>query len=544
MKKQWSVRTRIVLVCLIVIGLAGIFLWPVPQIQQAAKDARSAEIVDPIVNALENPSEMPAGYWVTLLSGTEIRACADMKSNVIGGKFPDEPVKVTGKAFEGADEILWLRVTDPAGTEGWIPADAARNSNGIIPTQEELGMKFAFDFASGKCSDADFEAAPVATDAPAATEAPEDKLPAGVLPAVGADLRASADMNSEILGMAQSNPLEVLGKDSKNPDTADDDWIYVRDGNDLEGWIPMKAVVVNQVELDLSKVPDKDGSQPVIAEEPNTESAAPEAQADVVTYTPVGNAVPLISKEETIGFFWVLNQVGPTTVVSPYQSTTLFALGNGTVGNTKVSSDGTEGNVVTLLCNEPDGCETEVKDYTPGHVGITMILAGKEVPAETALGAVVNLFNAPNCGGSGCPTNHHYQSGKQETFTTQPSAVKLDVPWVSITTTTAIVGEPPANARVIKINKKVVGHAYTCSGECSVSVPEGAGGTVACFPEGGTADGKAVNSGEIVSWNSADSDGGTPEDLNNTVLLNGNNIQITMIYMADLEPFMNVACGQ
>jgi hypothetical protein len=57
--------------------------------------------------------------------------------------------------------------------------------------------------------------------------------------------------------------------------------------------------------------------------------------------------------------------------------------------------------------------------------------------------------------------------------------------------------EPPANAKVIKIGKKVVGHAYTCSGECSVAVPEGAGGTVACFPEGGTADGETVDSGEI-----------------------------------------------
>lgn len=270
---------------------------------------------------------------------------------------------------------------------------------------------------------------------------------------------------------------------------------------------------------------------------------APE-QLEVVTYIPTENAVPLVNEDETIGFFFVLNKVGPTEVLSPYQSTTLFALGNGTVGDTKVSSDGTEGNVVTLLCNVPDGCITEVKDYTPGHVGVTMILAGKEIPSETVLSAVVNLFNAPNCGGSGCKTNHHYQSGKKETFTTKPSAVKLDVPWKSITVLTAIVGEPPANAKVIKIDKKVVGHSYTCSGECSVSVPEGAGGTVACFSEGGTADGKAVNSGEIVSWNGADSDGGTPEDLNNTVLLNGNNIQIMMIYMADLEPFMNVACGQ
>ncbi len=166
---------RYILSGLIVVALvlSGIFLWPVPQMQQAAKDARSAEIVDPMVDALENPSELPAGYWVTLVSGTENRACARMDSTVVGGNFPDEPVEVTGKAFEGADEILWLRVTDPAGTEGWIPASVARNSNGVIPTQEELGMRFSFDFASGKCSESDFEAVvPVVTEAPIATEAP------------------------------------------------------------------------------------------------------------------------------------------------------------------------------------------------------------------------------------------------------------------------------------------------------------------------------------------------------------------------------------
>lgn len=48
---------RKVLIVLVVVAVLafGIFFWPVPQIRQAAKDARSAEIVDPIVEALENP---------------------------------------------------------------------------------------------------------------------------------------------------------------------------------------------------------------------------------------------------------------------------------------------------------------------------------------------------------------------------------------------------------------------------------------------------------------------------------------------------------
>lgn len=272
-----------------------------------------------------------------------------------------------------------------------------------------------------------------------------------------------------------------------------------------------------------------------------TEEPVEDVTMEVVTYTPVKNAMPLINKGETIGFFWVLNQAGPASVKSPYQSTTLFALGNGTVGDTKVSSDGTEGNVVTLLCNEPQGCDTEVKDYTPGHVGITIILAGKEIPAQTALGAVVNLFNAPNCGGSGCKTNHHYQSGKQETFTTKPSAVKLDVPWESITAQTAIVGEPPANAQVIKIGKKVVGHSYTNSGSFEVSVPEGAGGTILYFPNGGTVNGETVAKGTVWSVNGNLSDGSTPEDLNSTLQVSGTDVQVTMVYLADLKAFVDMA---
>ena len=166
MKNKWSIRTRIILVCLIVLGIAGIFAIRNSNLQSASATT---------AGSLQDES----GYWVTLVSGTENRACARMDSTVVGGNFSNEPVEVTGKAFEGADEILWLRVTDPNGVEGWIPASAARNSDNLIPTQEELRMKFWFDFAPGTCTDADFEEvvpvvteAPIATEAPAATEVP------------------------------------------------------------------------------------------------------------------------------------------------------------------------------------------------------------------------------------------------------------------------------------------------------------------------------------------------------------------------------------
>lgn len=267
-------------------------------------------------------------------------------------------------------------------------------------------------------------------------------------------------------------------------------------------------------------------------------------QLDVVTYTPPENAVPLISNDETIGFFFVLNKDGPAEVLSPHQSTTMISLGNGQVGETTVTSDGTEGNIVTILCNKPEGCVTPVTDFTPGHVGITLIFAGKEVPTETVLGAVVNMFNAPNCGGSGCKTIYHYQSGKKETFTAKPTSVSLAIPWEQVDTQTAIIGELPENAKVIKINKKVVGHAYTLSGENSVSVPEGAGGTILCFPDGGEIDGVKAQKGEILVFEGTPSDGFTPEDLNLTLLVAGNNVQVTMIYVANLDSFKNIACGQ
>lgn len=286
-------------------------------------------------------------------------------------------------------------------------------------------------------------------------------------------------------------------------------------------------------------------------EEPSVASTLPE----VTTYVPTENAVPLVNKGEVIGFFYVLNKKGPVDVVYPSQSTVLVTLGNAWVSpkpamEIVMTSDGTQGNIFVDICETAEDCKLTVSEYAVGHVGVTIVFAGKEKPAETLAGAINNMFKASNCGGSGClevivhndkndPTVSHFDKKVVAADVANLLTVPIE-PFVSV----AIVGEPPANAKVIKIAQSVVGHAYTCSGECSVSVPEGTGGTVACFPEGGTADGTVVISGEILAWNGADNDGGTPEDLNKTVLLNGNNIQITMIYLADLEPFMNVACGQ
>lgn len=261
------------------------------------------------------------------------------------------------------------------------------------------------------------------------------------------------------------------------------------------------------------------------------------AQPKVVTFTPPDNAVPLISNDETIGFFFVLNKGGPVEVKSPYQSTTLFALGNGEVGDTKVTSDGTEGNIVALLCNEPEGCVRKVDGYSLGNVGVTIILAGKEKPVDTVLGAVVNMFSAPNCGQSGCNTVYLWQNGQKQTFADKPSTVQVNIPWTQITVQTAMVGEPPANAKVIKIGTEVVGHQYVISGANTVSVPEGTGGTILCFPKGGTANGEKILPGEGKVFTGMPSDNSTPKDLNQTVLVTGDDVQVTTIYLSDLSAF-------
>ena len=435
---------------------------------------------------------------------------------------------------------LWLFAPT---TQGW--------SNKVQPWLAEHST-FALPAKEAPATAASAEAIP--SEVPA-TEAPVvQEEPLMVVPVTGAELRSCASMeNAKIVGVKSGDfkttpPTFALA----HAFVAGEDWVEIKQG-DVEGWIMLKFLLMgddlSKTPTDLSNVPEGDAScsaEELIAEldVPADPATLAPAVLDVVTYTPAQGEIPLVNKGETIGFFYVLNKKGPVDVTTPYQSTALFALGNGKVGDTTVTSDGTQGNIVTVLCDKPEGCVTTVTDYTAGHVGVTIVFAGKEVPAETSLGAVSNLFNAPNCGANGCPSVFHWQNGQSEAFVDVPIAVKLDIPWESVTVSTAIVGEPPANAKVIKIDKKIVGHAYTCSGECSVSVPEGAGGTVACFPEGGTADGEDVQPGGILSWNGTDTDSGTPEDLNNTVLLNGDNIQVVMIYLADLEPFMNVACGQ
>ncbi len=275
--------------------------------------------------------------------------------------------------------------------------------------------------------------------------------------------------------------------------------------------------------------------------EPTFEPTDVEEELKTVTYTPPEKSVPLISNGELIGVFFVLNETPPQTIPSPYQSTTLIALGNGKVGDIKVSTDekGTIGNIVTVLCDIEDGCQTEVQDYTPGHVGVTIIFAGKENPVDTVTNAVANMFTAPNCGASGCKTVNFYQGLDQETFTEKPASVKLTIPWKKATAQTAVIGEPPKDAKVIKIGTQVVGHSYVISGnDLAVSVPEGLGGTILYFPDGGELDWEKVNKGAIRWLKGSLSDSSTPDDLNQTVYVSGKGVEVQMIYIADLKSFL------
>lgn len=388
----------------------------------------------------------------------------------------------------------------------------------------------------------------------ASTEATveENTLPVGILPVIGADLRASADMNAEILGKAQVNPLEVLGKDLKNPDTDDDDWIFVRDGNDLEGWIAVKAVVENEVELDLSTVPDMDGSQPaVVIEEP----AAP-VQAEVVTvdYIVPTNAGRLWTEEKgVLGFFADCNVAKLCEIPYPAQSTLILALGGGTItdGNyvKTVTTDGTIGNLYANVCELQSGsCKATVTDFSAGNVRYTIVFAPFEVPTETLTGALNSMGVAPNCGGSGCPVINAYSKNGKEMSFKRGDKVKashvsdlLTAPVAPFVEINLIYGSQPMGAEPIILNKVVVGSIYyLAESDSFVNVPEG-GGTVFYCGANAEIDGKTCKAGTAIRFDGNKSDGSTPDDLNRTVKIlssEPNMIRVYMIYATDFNVYV------
>lgn len=119
-------------------------------------------------------------------------------------------------------------------------------------------------------------------------------------------------------------------------------------------------------------------------------------------------AVPL-GEGEVVGYTYSLGKKGPWNQSVPEGGFVLISCGNCTVDGIKATSDGTEGNTFLFKGTNSDGLTPDdlnetivIKDYAAGHVQVTFIYAGNEVPEEAALAAVANMFFAPNCGQDGC----------------------------------------------------------------------------------------------------------------------------------------------
>jgi len=435
-----------------------------------------------------------------------------MDSTVVGGNFSNEPVEVTGKAFEGADEILWLRVTDPNGVEGWIPASAARNSDNLIPTQEELRMKFWFDFAPGTCTDADFEeVVPVVTEAPIATEAPAaTEVPMAGLAVLPADLAiekmvACGDIGKTAKWDASKSPFTgtefVCGEDKF--------WDITR-------------MFYEGVEY---QIPVTENVSPV---------AAPE-EAEIIDFPVPGNYVSLYTEEGKLkGVTYPLQNEGPHVIPVCNKCTLIIGVGKFTMAGTAdivgftaftglFGASEVTGNIIAGVCSGANGCVDAITGAKAAHIQVTIVFPGYEIPNESAAWAVNFMFNpeSSNCG-DGCKEVYfgNLNSGEIKKFDKAITAPDLDLvapegPYSKINI--VVDGTPSGSEDILNDAGDPIGQKYYLADkDAFVSVPED-GGTVFYFGAACTLNGITRNAGDAVVEYGIKTDGGTPHDQNQTV---------------------------
>lgn len=289
---------------------------------------------------------------------------------------------------------------------------------------------------------------------------------------------------------------------------------------------------------------------------PVEESIATEEPAftpESVGYIVPKNAVPLPDGETGAikGFFYVLNKEGPYTAEYPYQSMILVALGNGKIESGSFSkflnAGEDEGNIFADICATPKGCSAVVSEYSAANVGVTVIFAGYENPDDTLIGGFNNMFNASNCGGSGCKTIYiHNIKGKDLTFKKAISSndvAKFLTPAKEPYVVVAFRYEGvPSGAVVIKDDaKNVIGHEYFLTDkDAYVSVPEGGGTMVYCGAKA-VIDGVKCPAGTVMLFTGTKSDGSSPEDLNYVIHIlttDPSAIRIVMIYAGSFDDQM------
>lgn len=288
---------------------------------------------------------------------------------------------------------------------------------------------------------------------------------------------------------------------------------------------------------------------PTATEEP----ATVDPDLEEYIYVPPEGSAPLLTAEvggSVKGFAYYITTEGPYEIKYPYQSTVLITLGNGRADYFKsgtgssiiMASDGTIGNILADNCREqtPEGCSITLTGYTPGHVGVTVVFGGYEIPDETLVGAVNNMLaNAPNCGANACKTVkvHYFGANQLVDLSFTAAITPTDVVGVLLENTppyfNVVVGDVGRSQVVLDDTNKPVGLMFYLANNASyISIPE-AGGTVIFCGSQAKVDDIDCPSGSVMILRGNPTDGSTPRDLNKTITVESSDP--TMIRVVQLN---------
>jgi len=381
------------------------------------------------------------------------------------------------------------------------------------------------------------------TDAPAATEVVATQSPA--ISELQALLPEDAPALPEMVKCGQSG-VKGMWDSSLVPSYGGTKLVCADTGyweitNLVYGGVEYPIPGVSDVAAEVKDTPVPTEAPTEEATPAPTEEPVVDPITEVYSYVPPEGSAPLLTAEiggSVKGFAYYVTTEGPYEIKYPYQSTVLIALGNGradyfksgTGSSVIMTSDGTIGNILADNCREqtPEGCSITITGYTPGHVGVTVVFGGYEVPDETLVAAVNNMLkSAPNCGANACKTvKVNYFGANQPvnlSFTnaitpTDVAGVLLDnvLPYanVAIDDYLNMIGRSQV---VLDDTDKPVGLMFYLANEVSyISVPEAGGDVIFCGSKA-TVNDIECPAGSVMVLKGNPTDGSTPKDLNKTI---------------------------
>jgi hypothetical protein len=312
---------------------------------------------------------------------------------------------------------------------------------------------------------------------------------------------------------------------------------------------PAKSAVLSLIQEDTTAPASAAPVEPVATEPAAVVEPQPEADSNGcparVMIEPPANAFVNKDDERTYSFNYVLNEDRPYDLIVPCGSTATFAFGNATINGKEYKASEVQGNVVYSTCDQPLNCTYTVEKFTPGHFIVTIVYPGMEEPQVSVFNAVDNMFNASNCGGTGCTTvflTDADVNATTETFNNRPAKEEIKVNGFTVQPTEAsVIGEPVTTA--ITVNGKEVGQRYalTSTGKQFIGVPEShdsfvTGLAIIC-PNGCNVYDFQLKDGESAIAYGNKGDGATPSDLNWTIAVQADDpasVQIYFIYSDDV----------